>query len=99
MNSPCHRADGAPYSARTGGAARAVGALQARLLYAVAVLALGAFASVATAGPVRSVGAMTFINADTVVIADWRAGELHALRRPPASSTAPKPFKGQREGT
>jgi hypothetical protein len=65
----------------------------------VAVLALGAFASVAPAGPVRSVGAMTFINVDTVAIADRRGGELHALHLPPAASAAPKPFKRQREAT
>lgn len=64
----------------------------ARLLPAVAVLALGIFANVASAGPVRSVGAMTFVDADTVVIADWRAGELHALHLVPAASAAPKPF-------
>ena len=53
MNSPCHLADSEPCSARAYGEARSGRSLHARLLYAAAVLALGAFASVATAGPVR----------------------------------------------
>ncbi len=48
-----------------------------------ATLALGAIAGTAGAGPVRSAGAMSFASADTLVISDWRAGELHALRLPP----------------
>jgi hypothetical protein len=68
------------------------GWLCARLLHAAAVLALGTFASVATAGLVRSVGVMTFVGADTVVIADWRASELHALHLLPAARAAPMPF-------
>ncbi len=59
---------------------------------AVASLALGTFMSVASAGPVRSVGAMTFADADTVVIADWRAGEIHAVQLPPAPNATAKPF-------
>jgi len=64
----------------------------ARLLCAVAVPAFGAFAGVATAGQVRSVGATTFVDADNVVIADWRAGEIDALHLAPAASATPKPF-------
>lgn len=92
MNSLCHRAAGAPDSASLSATAPAIGSLQARLLYAAAVLALGPFASVTTAGPVRSVGVMTFIDADTDVIPDWRASELHALRLPPAARATSKPF-------
>jgi hypothetical protein len=62
------------------------------LLCAAVVLAFGVFEGVATAGSVRSVGAMTFADADTVVIADWRAGEIHALRLPTAAPGTPKPF-------
>ena len=61
-------------------------------LRAVAGLALGTVVSVAIAGPVRSVGAMTFADADTVVIADWRAGEIHAVQLPPAVNATAKPF-------
>ena len=64
----------------------------ARLLCAAAVLTFGVFAGVAAAGPVRSVGVMTFVDADTVVIADWRAGEIHALQLVPAAGATPKPF-------
>ena len=46
----------------------------------------------ATAGTVRSVGAMTFIDANTLVVADWRAGEIHALQLPPAAAVTPRPF-------
>lgn len=63
-----------------------------RLLRAAGALLLGAVTAVAMAGPVRSVGAMTFVDADTLIVADWRASELHALRLPPAPSAAPKPF-------
>jgi hypothetical protein len=58
----------------------------------LANLALGMCWTVANAGPVRSVGAMTFADAGTLVIADWRAGELHALHLPPAAAATAKPF-------
>ena len=64
----------------------------ADLLCVAAVLMLGAFATSAVAGPVRSVGVMTFVDADTLVIADWRAGQIHALQLPPAARATPKPF-------
>lgn len=48
-------------------------------LSCAAILVLGMLTSVEISGPIRSVGAMTFVNADTLVIADWRAGELHAV--------------------
>jgi len=38
------------------------------------------------AGPVLSVGVMTFTDADTLVIADWRAGQMHALQLPPVAT-------------
>lgn len=63
-----------------------------QLLRAAALLALGAVATLATAGPIRSVGAVTFVDADTLVIADWRAGELHALHLPSVARATPKSF-------
>ncbi|EEF63013.1 hypothetical protein [Pedosphaera parvula] len=66
--------------------------ISSKILYVVAVLTFSAFAGVAKAGPVKSVGAMTFVDANTVVIADWRAGEIHALQLPPATSVTAKPF-------
>src|SRR6266700_3179625 len=92
MNSPCHRAAATRSAACACGAARAVRSLHARLLLTAALLILGTFTSVAIAGPVRSVGVMTFVDADTVVIADWRASELHALHLPPAARALSKPF-------
>jgi hypothetical protein len=61
-------------------------------LPAVVSLALGISMSVASAGPIRSVGVMTFADADTVVIADWRTGEIHALHLAPAAGATAKPF-------
>jgi hypothetical protein len=55
-------------------------------------VSLAMFACLASAGPVRSVGAMTFVDANTVVIADWRGDELHALRLPPAGQASSKAF-------
>lgn len=60
-----------------------------RLLSALAlnVLVMGCSTTdVTQARPVRSVGTMTFVDGNTLVIADWRAGELHAFRLPPAAS-------------
>lgn len=50
--------------------------------------ALAMLACAALAGPVRSVGTMTFVDANTVVVADWRGDELHALRLPPVAEVA-----------
>jgi len=55
-----------------------------------AVLAISA--TVAGAGPIRSTGAMTFADANTLIVADWRGGELHALTLPPAGAGAGKTF-------
>lgn len=46
----------------------------------------------AVAGPVRSVGPLAFVGADTLVVADWRAQELHAFKLPPAPAAAARPF-------
>ena len=66
--------------------------VRARLRISLAALAIGAWAEVATAGTVHSVGIMTFVDANTLVIADWRAGEIHALNLPPVPSAAPNTF-------
>ncbi len=54
--------------------------------------ALVAAAGQACAGPVKSVGALLFPDADTLVVADWRAQELHAFKLPPAAPGTPHPF-------
>jgi hypothetical protein len=58
----------------------------------ILVLGFCVIASVATAGSVQSVGQITFADADTLIVADWRAGEIHALHLPPAGNIAMKPF-------
>ncbi len=54
--------------------------------------ALLAACGIAAAGPVKSAGPMAFIDADTLVLADWRAQELHAFKLPPVPSAAARPF-------
>ena len=66
--------------------------LRNKILCASLVLAFSACGGVATAGSIKSVGTMTFADANTVIIADWRAGEIHALQLPPSASVAAKPF-------
>jgi hypothetical protein len=46
----------------------------------------------AFAGAILSAGKMSFVNADTVVVADWRAGQLHALTLPRVAEGTPKAF-------
>lgn len=54
--------------------------------------ALCAVCRLAAAGPVKSVGPMLFADADTLVVSDWRAQELHAFKLPPAPAATPRPF-------
>jgi len=61
-------------------------------LRAVLVIAFCVVSSVATAGPVQSVGQMTFADSNTLIIADWRADEIHALQLSPAEPATAKPF-------
>lgn len=62
-------------------------------LRAVATAAtLATAGGLAQAGPVKSVGPLLFADADTLVIADWRAQELHAFKLPPATPGTPHPF-------
>jgi len=70
-----------------------------RCLRAALVLALSAVGSIATAGEVQSVGQMTFADSNTVIIADWRAGEIHALQLAPADPGTAKPFNLQNLST
>ena len=58
----------------------------------VAMLVLSAAVVPAIAGPVQSAGTMTFVDANTLVIADWRGGELHAITLPPVAAGVPKSF-------
>jgi hypothetical protein len=58
------------------------------MLAALAVSPVGA----AMAGPVRSVGIMTFASPDILVLADWRGGEIHALSLPAVSKSGAAPF-------
>ncbi len=62
----------------------------ARTLLAAALLA--ATCAVAHAGPLRAAGPMLFPDPDTLVVADWRAQELHAFKLPPAAAAQPHPF-------
>jgi len=55
-------------------------------------LALSVVAIAATAESVQSIGQMTFADANTVIIAGWWAGEIHALHFAPAGRVAPEPF-------
>lgn len=57
----------------------------------LAVMALGLVGS-ATAGSVRSVGVIRFVGPDTLVVADWRGSEVHALELAPVGKAEPKPF-------
>lgn len=56
------------------------------------LLALALHAAQAFGAPMQSAGKMTFVDANTVVVADWRAGQLHALVLPPVASGTPTPF-------
>ena len=68
-------------------------ALIATMTAATAMTATSTFAAAATSSAaVQSAGTMTFIDADTVVIADWRGGQLHAFRLPAATPGAPGYF-------
>ncbi len=57
-----------------------------------AVACLAVSCAVASAGPLRAAGPMLFTDADTLVVADWRAQELHAFHLPPAPSAPARPF-------
>lgn len=58
----------------------------------LAAVAVGLASAEASAGPLRSAGPLLFTDADTLVVADWRAQELHAFRLPPATPAPARPF-------
>ena len=58
----------------------------------IVVLALSGATAQAMAGPVLSAGTLTFVDANTVVIADWRAGQLHSIVLPTVAAGAPTAF-------
>jgi hypothetical protein len=66
--------------------------ITSRILRAALVVAFSIATGVATAGPVQSVGQMTFADSNTLIIADWRASEIHALQLSPSDSATAKPF-------
>lgn len=55
-------------------------------------LTLSAWSALALAGPIRSVAAMTFATDDTLVVADWRGGEIHALKLSSVAAANPTAF-------
>ena len=57
-----------------------------------AALALSSFGIHSHAGSVRSVGTLAFADADTLFVADWRGGEIHALKLPLAPDAKPRQF-------
>ncbi len=61
------------------------------MIAAALTVLLAAQPAQARSDRVQSVGSMTFADADTLVVSDWRAGELHALTLPPAQGSG-KPF-------
>ncbi|WP_431052512.1 hypothetical protein [Roseateles sp. L2-2] len=63
-----------------------------RHLLRLTILALGLHAAHAIGAPVQSAGKITFVDADTLVVADWRGGQLHALHLPPIPAGTPTPF-------
>jgi len=65
---------------------------RSRYALRLTLLALGLHAAHALAAPVLSAGKMTFVDTNTVVVADWRGGQLHTLTLPPVAAGTPTPF-------
>lgn len=65
---------------------------RARRTLHLAMLALSLYSAHAIGAPVQSAGKMTFVDANTVVVADWRGGQLHTLTLPPIAPGTPTPF-------
>jgi len=63
-----------------------------RHLLALAVLSASAHAALAASLPIQSAGKLSFVDANTLVIADWRGARLHALTLPAAPAAAPAAF-------
>jgi len=62
------------------------------ILHSFAVLLFCALAAFVNAAPIESAGQMTFADANSLIIADWRGSEIHALQLPPVASVATKSF-------
>ncbi|MDB5848927.1 MAG: hypothetical protein JWP29_2679 [Rhodoferax sp.] len=62
------------------------------VFHSAALVALCLGANPAKAGPIRSVGSMAFAEAGTLLVADWRGGEIHALQLPMAPAAEPRQF-------
>jgi len=58
----------------------------------LALLALGLGSAHAVSAPVLSAGKMTFVDANTMVVADWRGGQLHAIALPAMAPGTPAAF-------
>ncbi|SEL81954.1 hypothetical protein SAMN05216359_11830 [Roseateles sp. YR242] len=56
------------------------------------LLSLGLHAAPGLCAPVQSAGKLTFVDANTMVVADWRGGQLHALTLPAVAPGAPGAF-------
>lgn len=62
------------------------------LFRSVAASLLAVASAHTIAAPVLSTGTMSFVDADHLVIADWRSGQLHAITLPTAAAGTPKAF-------
>jgi hypothetical protein len=58
----------------------------------LALLSLGLNAAHAFGAPVLSAGKITFVDANTLVVADWRGGQLHTINLPAVAVGTPAPF-------
>ncbi|MDY0746391.1 hypothetical protein SNE35_17900 [Paucibacter sp. R3-3] len=66
--------------------------LSSPIARSLALAGLLALAVPAMAVPVQSAGALNFVDANTLVVADWRGGQLHALTLAPAPAGKPAAF-------
>lgn len=74
-----------PTPSRPSAASHASLSASCRQLLTLTVLAVGFHATQAMGATIQSAGKLTFVDANTVVVADWRGGQLHALTLPAAS--------------
>jgi hypothetical protein len=61
-------------------------------LFLCLALSLASNAAPARAAPIQSVGTMRFVDPDTLVVADWRGAQLHALGLPAVPAGVPAAF-------
>lgn len=72
--------------------ARSGSSLWAHRALQLAALTAALHAAQAIGAPLLSAGKMTFVDANTLVVADWRGGQLHTITLPAAAAGAPTPF-------